>query len=163
MTEMNLIRRIAWSYSYTTSLDIDDLFSIAAIGYTKALNTYDAERSCFSTWAWINMKQELNNHLAGIRPDPHTVAACVKGVTPHDCEEIGPEETVSFKEMVSSMGKEAREVCEIIFESPHEFLIQGKPKLSQGRLRDALRERGWSWPKIRNGMREVKQTLMQMA
>ena len=153
MTEMNLIRRIAWSYSYTTSLDIDDLFSVAAIGYTKALNTYNAERSRFSTWAWINMKHELNNHLAGMRPDPHT---------PRDCEEIGPEETVSFKEMVSSMGKEAREVCEIVFESPHEFLIQGKPKLSQGRLRDALRERGWSWPKIRNGMREVKQTLTQM-
>jgi len=153
MTEMNLIRRIAWSYSYTTSLDIDDLFSVAAIGYTKALNTYDAERSHFSTWAWINMKHELNNHLAGMRLDPHA---------PRDCEEIGPEEAVSFKETVNSMGKEAHEVCEIIFESPHEFLIQGKPKLSQGRLRDALRERGWSWPKIRNGMREVKQTLTQM-
>ena len=154
MTEMNLIRRIAWSYSRTTGLDIDDLFSVAAIGYTKALNTYDPERSCFSTWAWINMSRELNNYLAGMRPDPHAS---------RDLEEVGPEEAVSFKEMLTSMDKEAREVCEIVFETPHEFIVQGRPKLSQGRLRDALRERGWSWPSIRRGMREVKHTLTEMA
>ena len=154
MTEMNLIRRIAWSYSYTTGLDINDLFSVAAIGYTKALNTFNSEKSCFSTWAWINMRQELNNHLAGMRSDPHA---------PRDYEEVGPEEVTSFKEMLNSMGKEAREVCEIVFETPHEFIIQGRPKLSQGRLRDALRERGWSWPRIRKGMREVKQNLTETA
>lgn len=152
--QINLIRRIAWSYTNTTGLDIDDLFSVAAIGYVEALNTYNPEKSNFSTWAWIKMSNELNNFLLKESKQDQDNAVSK--------EPINPEQEFSFKETIQSLSQEAQQVCKMIFDSPAEY-ISHTPKLSRGKIKDELRKKGWSWNSIWRSFKEIKSVLNETA
>ena len=148
MQDLNLIRKIAWSYTKTTGMEFEELFSVAALGYTKALNSFDSSRSCFSTWVWINMSRELNDFL---------LKESKKDNIPNK-ESINPEQEVSFKESIQSLSQEAQQICKMIFNSPAEY-VSHAPKLSRGKIKDELREEGWSWSQIWKSFREIKSVL----
>lgn len=153
--DMNLIRKIAWSYAKTTGLEFDELFGVAAVGYARAQNEYDPEKTKWSTWAWTTMRRELNSYLvnesrrnAVYDPDP-------KGGD-------NPEKHVEFKEEIGNLSQEAQTVCRTIFSSPAEFLAYG-PKASRGKIKDMLREQGWSWNRIWGSFREIKSLVNETA
>ncbi len=148
MQDLNLIRKIAWSYARTTGLEFEELFSVAAIGYTEALNSFDPSKSCFSTWAWINMSHQLNDFLLK-QPTDDLI---------DKKEPSSPEQEFSFKESIQSLSQEAQQVCKMIFESPAEY-ISHAPKLSRGKIKDELREKGWSWSQIWRSFKEIKSIL----
>lgn len=149
--DLNLIRKIAWSYVHTTGLEFEELFSVAALGYTKALNSFNPNKSCFSTWAWTNMSHELNDFLSK-EPKDDLI----------NKESINPEQEYSFKESIQSLSQEAQQVCKMVFESPAEY-ISHAPKLSRGKIKDELRSEGWSWSQIWRSFKEIKSTLNEMA
>lgn len=152
MQDLNLIRKIAWSYARTTTgIEFDELFSIAAIGYSKALNTHDPEQSCFSTWTWINMTRQLNDFISSQKPDPE-----YNGIN-----SVTPEQEVSFKENIQSLSQEAQQVCKMIFDSPAEY-ISHAPKLSRGKIKNELREKGWSWSQIWGTFKEIKSLIKEV-
>ena len=156
--ELNLIRKIAWTYSKTTQINFDDLFSEACIAYLKAQSKYNPDQGIKeSTFLWSAMK----NHLNSIIPKYKGLETVQK----HSGDSIEwktPLDSLLIKDQIKSLSKEAQMVCKMIFESPHEFLVLNKPKLSRGRVKDHLRETGWSWSKIWGTFREIKNTLSEM-
>lgn len=62
MKDINLIRKVAWSFHQTTKLDWDDLFQESAIAYLEALQTYNKKKGQLSTYAWHCMVSRLRNY-----------------------------------------------------------------------------------------------------
>ena len=62
MKDINLIRKIAWSFHKSTGLDWDDLFQEAALAYLEALQSYDKRKGKLSTHAWHCIVSRLKNY-----------------------------------------------------------------------------------------------------
>lgn len=191
MQDINLIRKMAWSFSKTTNAEYEELLSEAAIAYLEALESYDPSKSKLSTWTWRIMRNRLadftaketkvenrertvneleyrtlygsqTNRMAGGNVDVE--ASSASKYSWEDCMDFGPgnaptqEQALYFKEIMSELSEEAKEVCKMIFEAPHQFLAHA-PKLSRGVIKDQLRQRGWKWASIWRSFREIKQAL----
>ena len=63
MENINLIRKIAWSFHFTTGLEWDDLFQEAALAYLVALKYYDPDRGALSTHMWCSITSHIKNYL----------------------------------------------------------------------------------------------------
>jgi RNA polymerase sigma factor (sigma-70 family) len=64
MNDMNLIRKIAWSFHKSTGYDWDDLFQEAAIAYIHAMKTYDPSKGySISTYVWGVITNSLKSFL----------------------------------------------------------------------------------------------------
>ena len=159
--ELNLIRKIAWSYNKTTKINFDDLFSEACIGYLEGQKRYDPSKGTKeTTFLWDIMKSHLNSIIPNYQKFPKTEVNQMEPCSPLDLL-LTKEKWDKQSVWKGSLSKEARMICKMIFESPHEFLVLNAPKLSRGAVKDRLREMGWSWEKIWSGFREIKNNLSQ--
>ena len=52
MENINLIRKIAWSFHNTTGVEWDDLFQEAALAYYEGLSKYKSKEGKISTFMW---------------------------------------------------------------------------------------------------------------
>jgi len=59
MKDLNLIRKVAWSFAKSTGQEFDELFSEATLSYMEALQSYNPEKAKLSTWA----VKIMTNHL----------------------------------------------------------------------------------------------------
>ena len=147
----NLIRSIAWSFHRTTGIELEELISEATIAYLEALKTYrKSKKTKLSTWAYLIMR----NHL---------IAFYKKSLQPREWELLpetppDPFHSYSVKEQLEQMGGCAKQICEMIFKAPEEFLCH-PPKMARGKIRQKLRKQGWSYPNIWAGIREVKEMI----
>jgi len=63
MENLNLIRKLAWSFYKTTHVDFDDLFQEAVLSYLESLKHYNPERGKLSTFLWWNVTSTLKNYV----------------------------------------------------------------------------------------------------
>lgn len=63
MDNVNLIRKVAWSFHKSTGMDWDDLFQEAAIAYYESLKTYNESRGKITTHTWNCITNHLKNYL----------------------------------------------------------------------------------------------------
>ena len=153
---LGLMKSRAASFHKTTGIEFEELLSTAYCAFPVARNTYDPARGAFSTHLWNCCESELLNYCAANR------RWIREGEDPIPDWAGQTKQHVDFKDALVSLSSEAQEVCRMIFTSPQEFLILNKPKLSRGKLKDALRDANWSWPKIWACFREIKSALSQM-
>ena len=139
--ELNLIKSIAWSFAKKTGIEFDDLFQEACIIWLEEESRFDPSKGCKkTTYMHAVLKQQLTNVLISGK---YQAGNSVENET---LNELTPEYYLSMKDMITSLPREAKMLCQMIFESPHEFLISNKPKHCRGQAAKQLRKRGWSWP-----------------
>lgn len=63
MDNINLIRKIAWSFHETTGIEWEDLFQEAALAYLEGLRTYDSNQGAISTYMWKTIGSRLVNFV----------------------------------------------------------------------------------------------------
>ena len=63
MENVNLIRKIAWSFHKTTGLDYEDLFQEAYLAYVDALKHYNPAKSAITTYMWHCITSRLTNYI----------------------------------------------------------------------------------------------------
>lgn len=111
----------------------EDMFQIGSIGLLKAIDTFDASKGCFSTYAFRLVRNEL---LMEFRKNKKSVNAAF---SLDDNVDIGNGESVSYSEIISD-GKDYEEnavnhmLAQLMFEklSPREkrifimFFVDGK-------------------------------------
>lgn len=151
---MDMMRRIAWSFHRTTGLPFDDLFSNACVTFVRYKDRCDSKKGKASTLLWNAIKQDLICYCEEQQRKAFTVNG--EDLEPLLPAPYGPEEDLSFKETLDSLSDEAKQVVEMIFASPQEFLEAGAKVTS---VKNKLREQNWSWPKIGRTIREIKMTL----
>ena len=147
---INLIRKIAWSFTSTTGIDFEDLFSEAVVSYYEALNDYNASKGKLSVWCWLRMKnnlinyikQEMNETIIDIEENPPTYV----------------QQPNLFFELLGEFDDKANHIIKKILDNPHKYL-SNPPKLARGIIRDELRKEGWKWVDIWDSFRSIKTVL----
>jgi hypothetical protein len=63
MKDLNLIRKVAWSFHRTTRIDFDELVQEAALAYYASSQRYDKSKGSYSTFIWWAITNHLKNFV----------------------------------------------------------------------------------------------------
>ena len=145
-TNIDLIRKIAWSFHWTTNEDWDDLFQEAALAYCEALKTYNPNKGKITTYMWHCISSHLVNYLR-----------LQEKQTGHI--QLEEEETeVSFlpNNFIESLSQDAQWVAEMVVGNPSKYLAD-TPQGARKKIADSIfLERQWSWSKIRSAIQDLR-------
>ena len=61
--ELNIVRKVVWSYALSAGLDPDELCSEAYLAYLEAAPSYDPARGKKSTFIWNVVRNHINSLL----------------------------------------------------------------------------------------------------
>ena len=154
--EMNLIRRLAWSFM-KTGLDIDDLIGEASLAYSIALNKFDPDNGTkFTTFAyWV-----IRNHLINYISRKKSTVGFGQPDIPEAVDKNTPLENLEFSDLIESLKPKAKEICKIILENPEAFTTTTREGM-RAKVINYLREQGWGWSDIRRSFGQIKWALNQ--
>jgi RNA polymerase sigma factor (sigma-70 family) len=139
MENLNLIKKIAMSFSLTTGIDFDDLCQEASLAYLEAMKTYNPDKGKISTYVWHCIHNHLKNYIK-IEQEENNVSI-------DDVEIFNTCEPVSF---FNSLSMEALEIAKIIIGAPKNFIYQPKD-MAIRKLYKILTLKGWQSEKIQSG------------
>ena len=159
--EMNMLRKLAWSFAGTTGLDFEDLFQEAALTWCKIEKSdrYDCRKSAFNTYAYLC----INNHLKTMATRDkkyrnYNVAADDQQLQAIADKKATPEQSAQWHDRLHLLSAEAQFVLKLIFESPVEFLqLAGSRQL----LADLLSNKGIAEDRTIDIISEIKEMLRE--
>ena len=161
--ELNIVRKVVWSYIRSTGLDFDDfdeLCSEAYLAYLEAAPSYDPARGKKSTFIWTVVRNHINSLLKAKKEVPVDDEAIDMLV--EEREELDPEQVVlaeeSWRELFESLSPDAKMIV-LLLNSNEVYINTDKPREARGIIARELKARGWSENKIWATFREIKQTL----
>ena len=163
MENLNLIRKIAWSFHNTTGIDYEELFSEASLAYCEALRTHDPEKSSLSTWAWTHMNLALT-----IFSKKEKCAAIPFSTFGEDISFGYTQMTDKFSEFLTDLPADCKYIANEILDNEYRYTGQSpnmkrsktvQPKFARGKLYRTLRTRGWAWSKIWSGFKNMRAAL----
>lgn len=144
--ELNLIRKLAWSFHYTTGVEYEELFSEASLAYCEALAKFDEQRGVkFLTYAYTCMRNALSVFCHKQKQVPQLMEQLPD--TPHY--------RMPLFELLDEFTAETREVVERVLEYPHDYL-EVPPKMTRGQLVQELVQEGKTFAKAWGIVREIK-------
>ena len=158
--DLNLIRKIAWSFHNTTGLEFQELFAQACLGYCEAINSFDRNKEAKkSTWAWVKMKRDLINFIK--EEQKHRVPATAIEDLPDDFFGTCQQNHKAFQSIMDELpAKECRSIVKMILEKREEFEKLRDPLL---RLKSDLRENGWKHERINATLKSTKLILKNLS
>ena len=158
--ELNIVRKVVWSYTRSTGMDFDELCSEAYLAYLEAAPSYDPARGKKSTFIWNVVRNHINNLLKAkkeIPIDKEAMETLLEGR-----EELDPERIIiseeRWEELFNSLSSEAKMIC-LLVSNGEVYLNTDKPRQARGIIARELKARGWPENKIWATFREIKQTL----
>lgn len=158
--ELNIVRKVVWSYARSTGLDFDELCSEAYLAYLEAAPSYNPARGKKSTFIWNVVRNHINSLLKAkkeIPVDKEAMETLIEGR-----EELDPERLIiaeeSWRELFESLSPEAKMIC-LLVNNGEVYVNTDKPREARGIIARELKARGWRENKIWATFREIKQTL----
>ena len=150
VVELNLIRKMAWSFTKSTEFDYTELFAEAALGYCEAIKSFvPGSDARFNTHAYHVMYSKLSNFIWRER-----IQERVKRRVSY--EKRVSYQPVGFDEFLGDMPKDCQELVRIILDHVDEIPDELAPKYARGKIVEILRDTGWSWPRIWDSIRKLK-------
>ena len=147
-TNIDLIRKIAWSFHNSTGEDWDDLFQEASLAYCEALENYNPDKGKITTYMWWCISSHLVNYL---RKDYHQAShlSYIEDIMEFD----SPIESTPFME---ALGEDAAEIVNMVLD--YSTMFDGlSPQLAQSNITRILFQRkDWMLSRIKSAMRELK-------
>lgn len=187
MKDLNLIRKVAWTFTKKTGMDYDELFGEASLAYSEAIHTYDPTRGAkFITHAYTCMRNHLINFCKKetarrnryICFDYQTNGACPKEektfaeILNHVYGGIFtsqyPTGEVSFYDIISEWPEDARKVATMVLDNVEQLTLenahfrrayQSTPHKTRKRIKKKLVQKGWTGERAEQAMKQVKQQL----
>jgi len=159
MIELNMLRKIAWSYAKNNpGLDFDDLFSETCLACLEAMPRYDQNKSSKNTFFYYVAQNHLNNLLKRHKTNKE-IATEYNEFTKYTDTEPTPEQHVIAKERweesLMQLSPEAIEVWTILNTETTLPPIT-KPKICKSAIIQILKTRGWGQHAISKTFRELK-------
>ncbi len=147
MKDINLIRKIAWSFHKSTGVDFEELMSEATLAYLEAEQDYNPEtNNKKSVFVWIRMRNALINFCKNEQKQ-----RIFNGNPP----QYGREDHYFF-EIFDAFPENCKKIAEIVINSPIDLIAFPNAKEM---VVNELRKEGWAWSKIWDGMRDMKKQL----
>lgn len=155
--EMNIIYHRAWSFHWTTGIDLDELISEATLAYIEAERKYDKDKkkAKFTTYVYAFITEALINYCKQIHkwqiinghPNLNWVVQASNNLA---------KKTIDL----SQFKPKTKELIEIVLENEDIYDFMNNPPMKNRRvIIDLLREKGWSWPQIWATFKDIKQIL----
>jgi len=158
--QLNIVRKVVWSYARSTGLDFDELCSEAYLAYLEAAPSYDPSRGKKTTFVWNVVRNRINNLLKmkkEVPVDKETIDMLIE-----ERDELGPEQVVlaeeSWRELFESLSPDAKMIF-FLLNSSEVYINTDKPREARGIIARELKARGWPENKIWATFREIKQVL----
>jgi len=153
--EWNLIRKIAWTFTYKTNVEFEELQAEATLAYLKALKTYDPEKGTMSTWVYIHMKNAIINYLKKEQSFSYIEM-------PDYISDESFNRKIKFENVIDAANSDVKIIYDMVLNRPNYFLSFNSNK-AKNIIRTILRENNeWSWPRIWNAIRNIKKCLNEM-
>lgn len=165
----NMINRLAHSFANTTGIEFRELQAEANLAYCEALLTYkEGKGAKLSTWVYTCVKNALTNFAAKehsrsfygkkVSLDAYLERAEEMEGMPNQNmpDELLVEDPEPWEIMQQQFRGIARFVVDVVLELDH---YSGTGKDMRGQVVEDLRAEGLSWPKVWEGVREVKMVL----
>jgi RNA polymerase sigma factor (sigma-70 family) len=155
MENINLIRKLAWSFHYSTGVDWNDLFQEASLAYYNALETYNPERGKITTHAWYCITNHLKNYLK-----EQEDYKCKK----YEGELSSLEDTIltqhpaeTASDFWESLTEDAKQIAEIVLSSSKKFVVL-PPEDIDKKIENLAKRQLRDWPKhrVQNGINELR-------
>ena len=147
MDNINLIRKIAWSFHRTTGIDWDELFQEAALAYLTLQDKYDPDRGEFSTYIWKSLVTHLQTYLQNHEKKNGPICYL---------EDIELDENpMPVESLFDSFSRDAAEIAELVLGSPVDFdgMIR---KNAKRKVIKQLREHKWTFRRIWQGLIDLR-------
>ena len=146
MQNINLIRKIAWSFHKTTGEDWEDLFQEAALAYLEAMRSYDPSRGKISTYMWWCVTSRLKSYL---RKE--------STLTNHLCsiEDTLADVPVYNSLVFESLTNDTQQIARTVLLCPKKFVVS-KRSSAYRRLRRVFRHRGWERDRVARGIKDLE-------
>lgn len=157
-----LIIQIVWRFWRTYGGDLDDLMGQANLIFIAALDSYNSNRRTkLSTWIAFKIKRGLYDYMRqgnGYKPTTRI---------DDDFVEKFPATNKNFSvmELLDEMEQDAYIVLQLFLETPRDVMVNILNKNGridhvqsavQNRLRNRLRQMGWTVKRIRKAFEELK-------
>jgi len=150
MENINLIRKIAWSFHKSTGLDYDDLFQEAYLAYEYAMETYDPKREVYlSTFLWNHIANQLSSYFrrekdikepfVSIEEHPNLQYLASKPAPPY----------------YENLSKEAQGIAELVLSAPKVFVAVSTED-ALARIERTMIRKGWTKTKVLIGIRDLQ-------
>ena len=159
--ELNIVRKVVWSYTRSTGLDFDELCSEAYIAYLETAPSYDPSKGKKTTFIWNVVRNHINSLLKAKKEalvDEEAIDMMVE-----ERYELDPEQVVlaeeNWRELFESLSPDAKMICLLVVNDGEVYLDTDKPREARGIIARELKARGWSENKIWATFREIKQIL----
>lgn len=152
--ELNLIRKIAWSFHASTKVDYDDLFQEAATAYCEAVQRFsEKKKSKFTTFAYIYMRNALIDFTKH----------CKEFMYFEDISEKYVSETFQSNkiELTDLFKDDCKVLVDRVLEYPHDYLDK-PPKMARGQLIRELVEEGYTVNRAWAALREVREIVADL-
>ena len=137
MENINLIRKVAWSFHHTTGLDWEDLFQEAALAYCEGFETYNKKKGSLATHMWHIMANHLKDYIHQV----HSQDSCLEGI---EVLENYPHTEESFLE---SLTKDAWEMAHVVLITPKKYVVLDLEQ-ARARIMRIFAHRGWPAERI---------------
>jgi len=161
--ELNIVRKVVWSYARSVGLDFDELCELcseAYLAYLEAAPSYDPAKGKKSTFIWNVVRNHINSLLKVKKEVPVDREAIDMLIEERD--ELDPEQVVlaeeSWRELFESLSPDAKMIF-FLLNSNEVYINTDKPREARGIIARELKARGWGENKIWATFREIKQTL----
>jgi len=150
---INLVRKIVWSFHHSSGLEWDDLFQEAAIAYYEALKTYDNSRGKITTHAWHCITNRLKNYLKEqeeYKSRKYEGELCSLEdviLTRH------PAQTAS--DFWESLTEDTKEIANIVLTTPKKFVCLPYDKVEE-RIFHLMERRGWPTERTQRSLQDLR-------
>ncbi len=146
-SNIDLIRKLAWSFHNSTGEEWDDLFQEAALAYCEALKTYNPEKGKITTYMWWCITSHLKNYIKlEEKRNGHIYSE----------EEIVIHPSASFQGGFEKLSKDAQHVAAMVLNNPSRFLSETPQGAKEKITKAVFKENHWSWNKIRTAMQDLR-------
>lgn len=145
---INLIRKIAWSFHTTTGIELEELCAEATLAYLESLKKYDPSRGKITTYAWWYIHCHLKNYLKSQAKHNHTPSI----------DDVYADKPVTNTPFWESLSQEAQQIADLILSAPRLFMCLDSEETAQ-RVANILTRQGWSAKKINTGLYDLKAAL----
>lgn len=158
MENLNLLKKIAWSFHSSTGLDWNDLFQEAYLAYLYALTTYKPESGAhLSTFIWKHVSNQLTTYYnkekrmegSQLEINPST------DKTKKNFTAWVSDDPVFPEMFLESLTTDSQEIVEIIMTSMLKFVRMDRRSAKQ-RIINVLKNRGWSMTRIYYAFRNIR-------
>jgi len=149
---LDLLKKIAWSFHYTTGIEWSELYSEACYNYCLLMRNYDHTKGKISAYVYTAVSNSLRNYILKEGRNVPTVSMEFS---------YEPEADTIMDDMnllLEALNDDGKFIFEAILISPKSFIKEAL-KLDREMISTFCGSRGWGENRINNGVRNINQIL----